>query len=64
MVTEKIIFLQMHNTILQRVITKCKNDRTFPPRIAGGEGVRTMIRCYLSKQLQKNIPREKAKNSH
>ena len=27
MMAEKITFLQMHNTILQRVISKCKNDK-------------------------------------
>ena len=27
MVTEKITFLQMPNTILQRIISKCKNDK-------------------------------------
>ena len=27
MAAEKIIFLQMDNTILQRVISKCKNDK-------------------------------------
>ena len=24
---KKVIFLQMHNLILQRVISKCKNDK-------------------------------------
>ena len=27
MVAEKITFLQMPNTILQRIISKCKNDK-------------------------------------
>ena len=27
MVAEKITFLQMHNTIFQRVISKCENDK-------------------------------------
>ena len=27
MVAEKITFLQMHNTILQKVISKCENDK-------------------------------------
>ena len=27
MVTEKITFLQMPNTFLQRIVSKCKNDK-------------------------------------
>ena len=47
MVAEKITFLQMPNTILQRIISKCKNDKPWKNWIAPKKGVLNYDQLYI-----------------
>ena len=57
---KKVIFLQMHNLILQRVISKCKNEKTL--KNLNRESVCSPFKktcpCNIPPSSFLNIPRE------